>query len=80
MNDELKISLEHPIWVNHIRNVSLYNMDGKFERWRLVYYPIFSDGKTNEEYVEPRALMQNIEQKGFWSKEVPLRYLNLINK
>ena len=78
MNDKLKISLEHPVWVNHIRNVSLYNMDDKSERWRLVYYPIFSDGKTNEEYSEPRALMQNIEKKGFWSKEVPLRYIELI--
>jgi hypothetical protein len=78
MNDKLKIALEHPIWINHIRNVSLYTMDDKSERWRLVYYPIFSDGKTNEEYNEPRALMQNIEQKGFWSKEVPLRYIQLI--
>ena len=78
MNDRLKIALEHFVWITHIRNVSLYNMDGKREQWKIVYYPIFTDGKTNEEYSEPRALMQNIEKKGFWSKEVPLRYLQII--
>jgi len=71
----LKEALEHPIWKNHKRNESVYKMDGKKDRWILVYYPIFEDGKTNEVYSEPRALMQNIDKEGFWSKEVPLRYL-----
>lgn len=63
---------------NHIRNKSLYTMDGKKDRWRMVYYPIHEDGKTNIPYEEPRALMQNIDKAGFWSKEVPLRYLTEI--
>lgn len=50
-------------------------MDGKKDKWMLVYYPIFQDGKTQEYYNEPRALMQNINKPGFWYKEVPLRYL-----
>ena len=44
-------------------------------KWKIVYYPIFQDGKTQKYYDEPRALMQNIDKCGFWSKEVPLRYL-----
>jgi hypothetical protein len=51
-------------------------MDGLEDHWALVYYPIFQDGKTQEYYSEPRALMQNTNKPGFWSKEVPLRYLN----
>ena len=53
-----------------------YFMDGKKDRWQLVYYPIKECGKTGEKYNEPRALMQNIDKKGFWFKEVPLRYLS----
>ena len=47
----------------------------KKNRWKIVYYPIFQDGKTQEYYSEPRALVQNINKDGFWNKEVPLRYL-----
>ena len=71
----LQEALNHPIWKNHKRNESIYFMDGKDDRWVIVYYPIFENGKTNEPYSEPRALMQNIDKEGFWSKEVPLRYL-----
>ena len=72
---ELQEALNHPIWKSHIRGASEYSMDGKKDRWEIVYYPIFQDGKTNQYYDEPRALMQNIDKPGFWSKEVPLRYL-----
>jgi hypothetical protein len=74
---DLDKALRHPIWESHRRNESVYSMDGKKDRWVLVYYPIFQDGKTQESYDEPRALMQNIDKSGFWSKEVPLRYLKL---
>lgn len=77
MSNKLKQALEHPIWKSHERNVSVYTMDGLPDKWRLVYYPIFENGKTRETYEEPRALMQNIDRSGFWSKEVPLRYLTL---
>jgi hypothetical protein len=77
---ELQEAVKHPLWQSHERGVSLYTMDGKKERWSLVYYPIFEDGKTLEPYEEPRALMQNIDKPGFWSKEVPLRYLTRIKK
>lgn len=76
MNIDLNKALNHPKWKAHKRNESLYTMDGKKDRWILVYYPIFQDGKTNEFYAEPRALMQNIDKRGFWSKEVPLRYIH----
>jgi len=55
-------------------------MDGKPDRWALVYYPINSNYDCSDIYSEPRALMQNIDKEGFWNKEVPLRYLNPINK
>jgi|TARA_R110000796_G_scaffold230691_1_gene348387 hypothetical protein len=73
---DLGESLEHSIWKGHERNKSQYQMDGLEDHWALVYYPIFQDGKTQEYYSEPRALMQNTNKPGFWSKEVPLRYLN----
>ena len=75
MNIDLEQALNHPIWKNHKRNESVYFMDGKKDRWKIVYYPIFQDGKTQEHYNEPRALVQNIDKGGFWNKEVPLRYL-----
>lgn len=53
----------------------LYTMDGKPDRWVIVYYPLNECGKTGEVYDEPRALMQNIDKEGFWWKETPLRYL-----
>lgn len=62
---------------DNVRNKSLYTMDGKSESWALVYYPIRSNYDETEIYAEPRALMQNIDKKGFWYKEVPLRYLTL---
>ncbi len=73
----LRKALQHPLWENHRPNISFYVMDGKQDTWELVYYPIFQDGKTQEFYNEPRALMRNINKVGFWSKEVPLRYLKL---
>ena len=72
----LKEALDHPLWKTHVRNSSYYYMDGKPDRWVIVYYPIFQDSKTQELFSEPRALVQNIDKDGFWSKEVPLRYLN----
>lgn len=55
-----------------------YTMDGKPDKWQLVYYPLLECGKTKEVYSEPRALMQNVDKKGFYNKEVPLRYLTRI--
>ncbi len=75
MNIKLERALSHPIWKAHKPNESIYFMDGNTDRWQIVYYPIFQDGNTQEFYNEPRALVQNIDKGGFWSKEVPLRYL-----
>ena len=36
-------------------------MDNKEDRWQIIYYPIFQDGKSQEYYSEPRALVQNID-------------------
>lgn len=54
-------------------------MDGK-GGWKIAYYPIFSDGKTNELYSEPRALVEKPIQGGIDFREVPLRYLTKISK
>ena len=70
----LKKALSHQIWKDH-KIGKIYFMDGKKDQWVIAYYPIFQDGKTQEYYDEPRALVQNIDKKGFWHKEVPLRYL-----
>ena len=77
INFDLETALNHPLWKSHKRNESLYTMDNKTDRWKIVYYPIFTNGKTNEVYKESRALVQNINKGGFWSKEVPLRYLSV---
>ena len=75
IDSDLNKALLHPLWLSHKINESIYFMDGKPDKWKIVYYPLFQDGKTQEYYDEPRALVQNIDKKGFWSKEVPLRYL-----
>ena len=75
MNIDLDNAYNNPLWKSHEVNKSVYFMDGKKDRWKIVYYPIFQDGETQEYYEEPRALVQNIDKKGFWHKEVPLRYL-----
>ena len=61
-----------------------YTMDGKPEQWQLSYYPLLEDGKTREVYSEPKAL---IEQPSDWNgvkgtdfREVPLRYLTILNQ
>jgi hypothetical protein len=54
-------------------------MDGK-GGWKIAYYPIFEDGKTKEVYKEPRALVEKlIGKEGIDFREVPLRYLRLVN-
>jgi len=55
-----------------------YTMDGLPDIWKIAYYPLNECGKTGEVYDEPRALMEKVGSKGFWSKEVPLRYLTEI--
>jgi hypothetical protein len=70
----LEKSLNDPLWKAHKKG-DVYRMDNKKDRWQIAYYPIFQDGKTQEYYDEPRALVWNIDKKGFWSKEAPLRYL-----
>lgn len=72
--EQVRKDLGDPIWVNH-KIGDTYTMDGKPDLWKIAYYPIFECGKTGEEYNEPRALMEKVGVEGFWSKEVPLRYL-----
>jgi len=82
MDNKLQTALSDDSWKNH-RIGSEYQMDGKKDRWKIVYYPIFEDGKTGEKYKEPRALAENPlfgklgEQIGTDFREVPLRYLSL---
>lgn len=76
MTTALKKALNHPLWKTH-KIESVYCMDGRKDRWKVAYYPIFECGGTGEVYDEPRALMQNIDKDGFWHKEAPLRYLSV---
>lgn len=77
-------ALTHPIWVSHSIG-NYYQMDGKSELWKIAYYPIFECGKTNEVYEEPRALVEKPitnslgKQIGTDFREVPLRYLTILN-
>jgi hypothetical protein len=52
-----------------------YQMDGKPDKWKIAYYPILEDGKTNEKYNEPRALVEKPIVGGTDFREIPLRYL-----
>jgi hypothetical protein len=57
-----------------------YQMDGKPDKWKIAYYPIFEDGKNNEVYNEPRALVEKPIPGGTDFREVPLRYLTKFKK
>lgn len=79
MSKELQSALSHPIWVLH-KIGDTYFMDGDFkEPWKIAYYPIFEDGKTNEPYKQPRALVERPAifngEPGTDFREVPLKYL-----
>ena len=69
----LKEALNNPTWINH-KIGDTYSMDGKGS-WKIAYYPIFENGKTNEVYQEPRALVEQQITGGIDFREVPLRYL-----
>jgi hypothetical protein len=74
----LQKALSDPLWINH-KIGNTYSMDGK-GGWKIAYYPIFEDGKTKEVYKEPRALVEKlIGKEGIDFREVPLRYLRLVN-
>jgi len=72
----LKQALSNPIWVNH-RIGNTYSMDG-MNGWKIAYYPIFENGKTGEQYSEPRALIERPINGGIDFREVPLRYLSYV--
>ncbi len=80
MENRLQKALSNEILISH-KIGNEYQMDGKKDKWKIAYYPIFEDGKTNEIYEEPRALVEkNIlgkydEKIGTDFREVPLRYL-----
>lgn len=70
----LKTALLNELWKKH-KIGDTYTMDGKPDLWKIAYYPIFEDGKTNEPYKEPRALIEKPMIGGTDFREVPLRYL-----
>lgn len=65
-----ELTEEEKLWLNH-KVGDEYQMDGKPDKWKIAYYPILEDGKTNEKYNEPRALVAG----GTDFREIPLRYL-----
>jgi hypothetical protein len=74
MRKKLAEALAHPLWQSHQLS-STYSMDNKPDIWKIAYYPIFSDGKTGQQYSEPRALIERPMIGGTDFREVPLRYL-----
>lgn len=50
MKEKLELALSNAIWKRHEIGNS-YQMDGKPDKWKIAYYPIFEDGKTNEIYI-----------------------------
>lgn len=81
LSEPLREALEHPLYSDHMSH-HRYKMDGKGS-WELYYYPILGDGKTQEVYVEPRALMKTNRifkdgKAGMDLREVPLRYIERI--
>jgi RNA-binding protein YhbY len=73
--NQLKSALINDIWQEH-KIGDEYHMDGKPDKWKIAYYPIFEDGKTNKKYQEPRALVEMPIEGGIDFREVPLRYLS----
>ena len=73
----LKSALNNELWIKHQLG-DFYTMDGKQDRWKIVYYPIFEDGRTAEAYDEPRALVEKPIRGGIDFREVPLRYLTRV--
>ena len=80
MENRLQKALSNEIWISH-KIGNEYQMDGKKDKWKIAYYPIFENGKTNEVYDEPRCLVEkpilgkSDEKIGTDFREVPLRYL-----
>jgi hypothetical protein len=84
MTEKLRIALSENIWKEH-RIGDEYTMDGKSDKWKIAYYPIFEDGKNGEVYDEPRALVEKPIRGGKFNevigtdfREIPLRYLTKI--
>lgn len=75
-NGKLKIALADPIWINH-KIDNLYKIVGDKRDWKIAYYPIFEDGKTKEEYDEPRFLMECKIENGIDFREIPSRYIQV---
>lgn len=86
MSQRLKEALEHPLWKQHElgKEYLMINRDqSKDPGWKIAYYPIFEDGKTGQEYDEPRALVEKpfLAPDGTQSndlREMPLRYLETV--
>tara|TARA_R110000772_G_scaffold20466_2_gene56683 strand:+ start:11578 stop:12018 length:441 start_codon:yes stop_codon:yes gene_type:complete len=81
IDKNLKGALSDPKWESH--NIGdLYEMDGnKKVHWKIAYYPIFENGKTGEQYAEPRALVEtpmHNGEDGTDFREIPLRYLEKV--
>lgn len=78
ISGRLSEALDNPIWMNH-KIGDTYTMDEKPDLWKIAYYPIFEDGKTNVPYKEPRALIERPMKDGTDFREMPLRYLSKKN-
>jgi hypothetical protein len=77
METRVDKALLNEVWLNH-KHGDEYTMDGKPDRWKIAYYPLFENGRNGEVYEEPRALAERPMAGGIDFREVPLRYLTKI--
>lgn len=56
----------------------LFKVKGSGKQWKVAYYPINENGETNEDYPEPRALMETPIEGGIDFREMPLRYVEIV--
>tara|TARA_R110000772_G_scaffold35637_4_gene85807 strand:+ start:23239 stop:23484 length:246 start_codon:yes stop_codon:yes gene_type:complete len=75
----LNTALRNSKWKDH-KIGDTYKMQGDKGIWKIAYYPIFENGKTQIEYQEPRALVEKPMENGTDFREVPLRYLTKIKR
>jgi len=74
---KLQQALSDTGWKSH-KIGDQYLMKGDNDKWKIAYYPLLANSKSQEEYDEPRALVEKPIAGGTDFREVPLRYLTKI--
>lgn len=78
----LKEALNNSLWKQHKIGYlySMKNRDSSISmNWKIVYYPLFEDHK-GEQFGEPRVLIERPMERGIDFREVPIRFLSIMQK